>query len=116
MSKRRIKGEIVKREPGSGFTGSVEPKYLRIPDGPDFEFDTVKDKNGNWIKNPNGNASWCMLECEDSKTGLCKEFANIQVAFGEFKDEYLYHLSECELFDLTEEDKKEVEEKYGVRT
>ena len=111
MSKRRKSGEIVTRNPGSGFVSSADPKYLIIPTGRDFELSYARD-DGRWTANPNGDAGWCMLSCGDPD---CKEYPNIEIAFGEHKGETLCHLSECETHDLTDADKKELEEKYGYQ-
>lgn len=76
MSKRRKPGDTVRRSPGSGFLGAAEPSLLRISEGE--------------LPDP------CILGCGDPD---CQEWANLEILEGEFKGEFLYHISECCLGD-----------------
>lgn len=97
MSKRRSPGEIVKRKAGSGFVGSEEPSFVKVPEGKTYEFDTIKDSNGNWMANEGGEASRCMMGCKDPE---CREWANLEIVTGPHKGNVIYHISECQMEDL----------------
>lgn len=80
MSIRRNPGEVVRRKPGSGFIGGIEPEFVKVPEGENFDNNCI-----------------CML-CDDTE---CREWSNLEVLdeFGkplEPKD-YIYHISECEM-------------------
>lgn len=77
MSKRRSPGEIVRRTPGSGFCGSSDPEFVRVPDDPE-EID------------------YCMLDCGDP---LCREYANLKVLGGPHDGKTLCHIAECQMED-----------------
>jgi len=96
MSKRRSPGEIVKRKAGSGFVGSEEPSLVKVPDGKTYEFDTIKDPDGKWMANEGGEASHCMMFCEDPE---CREWANLEIMNGPHKGSFMYHISECQMDD-----------------
>ncbi len=78
MSVRRKPGEIVKRQPGSGFLNSAKPEFIKILDTDDYD--------------P------CMMGCGDPD---CREWPNVEVldenrvGTGDF----LYHISECQMGD-----------------
>lgn len=104
MSKRRQPGEIVRRQPGSGFIGSDVPSFIQVPEGKAYENDCVKDENGEWKVNPGGEATVCMYQCGDDE---CREWANLKIVGGPYDGDYIYHVSECEMFDLEPGDKPE---------
>lgn len=84
MSIRRKPGEKVRRQPGSGFCGSSEPLLVRVPAEPQYQ-DEV---------------SSCMMGCDDPE---CREWANLEVVGGPFAGDFMYHISECEMFDPSPE-------------
>ena len=79
MSTRRNPGEIVRRNPGSGFVGSPQPELVRVPDGDDYM-----------------NADPCVSGCGDPQ---CREWPNMEIVEGPHAGAYMYHISECEMFD-----------------
>lgn len=78
MSVRRQPGEIVKRQAGSGFIGSNEPEFIQVPEVPEY----------------NEEADPCMMGCGDTH---CREWANLRIAHGLYKGEFIYHIAECEM-------------------
>lgn len=85
MSKRRSPGEVVRRLPGSGFTASEEPYYIRVPDEPEYTTESAS----------------CMYGCGDDD---CREYTNVRIIGGVHDGEYMYHISECEMTDLKMDD------------
>lgn len=84
MSKRRQPGEIVKRIPGSGFLGAASPQLIQVPFEPKYTQE----------------AETCLV-CLD---GHCREWANLEVIDENHQKtgQFLYHISECEMMDLSE--------------
>lgn len=80
MSQRRKPGEIVRRKPGSGFTGDADPEWVMVPLEPAYSEE----------------ADPCILGCGDPD---CREWANLEITSGQFKGQTIYHISECELLD-----------------
>lgn len=82
MSKRRKPLEIVKRQPGSGFLGNVEPFFVQIPGGKEYTSE----------------AEPCILNCDDVE---CREWANLEIVTdsGQKTGDFLYHISECQMSD-----------------
>jgi len=98
MSKRRSPGEIVRRTPGSGFVGSVEPMLVKVPEGKAYEFDVVIGPDGNFTRQENkgGEATFCLEGCGDTE---CREWANLEIVSGPHNGEFMYHISECQMED-----------------
>lgn len=88
MSTRRYPGEIVRRAPGSCFVGAAEPELVRLTDAGDGELHNVE--------------CWGCAICDDAD---CREWANAQVVTGAYAGDWLCHLSECLMMDLTEADR-----------
>ena len=95
MSNRRKPGEIVRRRPGAGFCGAVEPQKIKVPEGKAYEFDCVKGPDGAWQVNAGGEAICCII-CDDRH---CREWANLEVVSPDFDGVVLHHISECEMYD-----------------
>lgn len=101
MSKRRNPGEVVRRANGTaGFVATLGaeslPMLLRVPSGKIYEFDCIL-VDGEWRENPGGEASYCMMGCEDPN---CREWANVEVTSEPFAGKHLYHVSECQMEDV----------------
>ena len=98
MSTRRKPGEIVIRKPGSGFTGTVEPKKVQVPKGKAYEYDMAVGPDGNFLleENIGGEATPCLMGCGDP---YCREWANLEVVSGDFAGQIMYHISECQMED-----------------
>lgn len=79
MSKRRNPGEIVIRAAGSGFIGSHDPKYIQVPDEPEYTNEVAP----------------CMVNCGDD---YCREWANLKVVLAK-ETGFLFHVSECQMQD-----------------
>ena len=102
MSQRRRPGEIVKRQPGSGFTGAAEPMYIQVPEGEAFQDTTYwSPETASWRVNLAGQAEHCMMGCGDPD---CREWANLKIAHGPHAGQYMYHISECQMETLSSED------------
>lgn len=87
---------MVKRKAGSGFVGSEEPSLVKVPEGKTYEFDTIKDSDGNWMVNEGGEATPCLMGCGDIE---CREWANLEIMNGLHKGDFMYHISECQMED-----------------
>lgn len=86
MSKRRQPGDVVARKPGSAFCGSGEPRLVRLSDERDGELHDIDS---------------CLGLCDDPD---CQEWANVQIMAGPHNGNWMCHLSECMMEDLTAED------------
>jgi hypothetical protein len=84
MSPRRKPGEVVRREPGSGFVASSDPQMIRVPSGHDYS----------------DQADPCMMGCSDPE---CREWANLEIVEGPHAGQFIYHISECEMLDADPE-------------
>ena len=100
MSKRRHPGEVVRRSAGSGFCSSSEPELIEVPSGEAYQMEYIK-VDGEWQSNPGGEAVHCMLDCGDED---CREWANLRIVSGPHRDEYLFHISECQMSDVNPSD------------
>lgn len=80
MSQRRRPGEVVRREPGSGFVGSADPQLIRVPSGNDYKEE----------------ADPCMMGCGDPE---CREWANLEIVEGPHTGQFIFHISECQMLD-----------------
>ena len=78
MSKRRKAGDVVIRTPGSGFIGSAEPEKIKLI--------------------PEEDNDYCVLECGDKN---CREWADCEVVDGPYKGQFVYHMSECQMKDVS---------------
>lgn len=90
---RRYPGEIVRRKPGSAFLGAAEPGLVRLSDARDGALHRVE--------------SW---PCSACGRDACTEWANVQIVTGEHRGHWLCHLLECEMADLTPEDRALLQE------
>jgi len=79
MSKRRQPGEVVVRIKG-GFVGAKYPRYVKLCEPLDESPDP------------------CCLDCGDPD---CIGWDDAEIMHGHHKGQYIYHISECEMADLT---------------
>lgn len=86
----RKPNEIVRRKPGSCFTGSAEPGIVRLS-GPE---------DGDLHDDPE--------PCMTCGNPDCREWDNSQIVTGEHAGAWMYHLAECQMEDLTHADAQTV--------
>lgn len=84
MSQRRRPGEVVRRQPGSGFIGSADPQLIRVPSGADFVVQAYP----------------CSMACGDPE---CREWTNLEIVEGPHTGAFINHVSECQLLDADPE-------------